>query len=235
MSDEAPRSEAIALLAELERGGALTMTSLTLTREITYDEYEGLFGMFGQLHEASAWLIGDLLNYGERIYGQTYVQAAHATGLAEGTLVNYASVCSRVPRSRRREALPFSVHAEVAFMSPAEQDRWLKTAQKNGWRRSQLREALTPVRTELGTTRRRQELEPGEIPRENLDLTDRDRTETDRDRNGGTLIVELPSGQTVEIITPAVELELPPHVCACMVCGRLHRSDIDIDVAPLEQ
>ena len=45
--------------------------------------------MLGQLHRTSSWLIGDLLNHIERVYGETYAQAAEATGLSKGALMNY--------------------------------------------------------------------------------------------------------------------------------------------------
>jgi hypothetical protein len=82
------------------------------------------------------------------VYGETYAQAVHATGLAEQTLTNYASVCNRIPRSRRRppHVLKFSVHAEVAYLPPADQEKWLKEAVANKWKRRDLREALAPIR-----------------------------------------------------------------------------------------
>jgi hypothetical protein len=135
-------SGGIELLAQLERAGAITSTSLVLPPETTWEQYEALAGMLGQLHRTAGWLIGDLLNFGEKVYGETYVQAAAATGLAEQTLMNYASVCSRIPRARRRPSLPFSVHAEVAYLEPDEQERWLSEAEQEGWTRSELRLAM---------------------------------------------------------------------------------------------
>lgn len=137
----------LALLAELERNGWLTLTSIDLPPDaVTYDQFDALMHWAAQLHESSCWLIGDLINYGEKVYGQTYAQAMEATGLAEQTLTNYASVCGRIPRSRRRLGLKFGVHAEVAYMPPKERDQWLKTAATNGWGRSRLREELAPAR-----------------------------------------------------------------------------------------
>lgn len=107
-------SVGLQLLSELEKAGAITETSLRLPPDIPWDRYEALVTMFGQLHRTSAWLLGDALNYGEKVYGETYAQAATWTGLAEQTLANYASTCGRVPRSRRRSTLSFSVHSEVA-------------------------------------------------------------------------------------------------------------------------
>lgn len=132
-------SAGLQLLAALEEAGAITPTALILPPDIPYDQCESLAAMFGQLHRTSSWLIGDLLNHIERVYGETYAQAAEATGLSKGALMNYTSVCAHIPRSRRRAKVPFSTHMEVAYLEPAEQDRWLKEAEKNRWTKEELR------------------------------------------------------------------------------------------------
>jgi len=132
-------SQGIQLLAELERAGAITNTALILPPDTPYDQCEALAMMFGQLHRTSAWLIGDLLNHIERVYGETYAQAAEATGLSKGALMNYTSVCAHIPRSRRRANVPFSTHMEVAYLEPQEQERWLKQASEKGWTKEELR------------------------------------------------------------------------------------------------
>lgn len=142
-------SHGLQLLAQLEQAGAITSTALVLPPDTTYDECEALAAMFGQLHRTSSWLIGDLLNHIERVYGETYAQAAEATGLSKGALMNYTSVCAHIPRSRRRPKVPFSTHMEVAYLEPAEQDRWLKEADKQGWTKEQLRAARKAESQEL--------------------------------------------------------------------------------------
>lgn len=132
-------SRGIQLLAELEKAGAITSTALILPPDIPYDECEALAAMMGQLHRTSAWIIGDLLNHIERVYGETYAQAAEATGLSKGALMNYTSVCAHIPRSRRRARVPFSTHMEVAYLEPAEQERWLREAEQNRWTKEELR------------------------------------------------------------------------------------------------
>lgn len=142
MSDLVPTpSHGIQLLAELERVGAITNTALVLPPDISYDKCEALAAMLGQLHRTSQWLLGDLLNHIERVYGETYAQAAEATGLTKGALMNYTWVCSKIPRSRRRPQVHFSTHMEVAALEPAEQDHWLKEAEKNRWTKEELRHA----------------------------------------------------------------------------------------------
>lgn len=130
---------ALALLADLEHAGALTATGLTLTTEIPYVQYEALAAMLGTVHRISAWAIGDLLNYGEKVFSESYVQAASLTGLSETTCMNYASVCKRVPKQRRRPELSFSSHEVVAKMEPADQTEWLERAVEQRWTRQELR------------------------------------------------------------------------------------------------
>lgn len=96
----------------------------------------------GALAAAFPFVLGDWLNYGERIYGETYAQAATETGLASGTLMNMRWVMDRVAPSRRRESLTFRAHSDVASMEPSEQDRWLDMAEDKHWNSRELREAI---------------------------------------------------------------------------------------------
>lgn len=134
------------ILAGLERAGAATTTSLDLPGDLTYDQFVALGTALGRAHRTVSWLLADWINFGELTYGEKYAQAVEATKLRPETLMNYASIGRRVPRERRREELPFGVHAEVAPLEPAEQERWLDRAVENGWRREELREQLRPVK-----------------------------------------------------------------------------------------
>lgn len=144
MSLPAVRGEGgVAFLRELEERGMLTQTSLVLTDpDMPYEQYELLAALFGSIHRSSAFWIGDLLNFGEKIYGETYVQVADATGLSSSTCINYASVCHRVPSTRRRPELSFSSHEAVAKLEPGEQQQWLDAAVEKGWGREDLRHAM---------------------------------------------------------------------------------------------
>lgn len=132
------------LLASLERLGAATPTSLDLPENLTYARYEALLVALGRAHRTVAFMIGDALNQGEQKYGQKYHQAAEALNMTEETLMNYASICRRIPRERRKPELPFSVHALVAKLPPTEQTQWLEKAVKHDWKRRELREKLHP-------------------------------------------------------------------------------------------
>jgi hypothetical protein len=132
------------LLAELEQLGAIDVSKmgLTLPPDLSYEQCEAVVTMFGYLHRLSAFAIGDALNHIERVYGETYAQAEKYTGLNANTLMTYASVCAKVPRSRRNPALPFSTHQEVAPLEPDEQKRWLREAADNQWTKMELRQAI---------------------------------------------------------------------------------------------
>jgi hypothetical protein len=161
VSEAALPSQGLQLLAELERTGAITPTSLTLKPGVSFDRMEALITLFGQVHRQSAWILGDAINYTEAAYGEIYAQAHAWTGLAEQTLMNYASTCGRIPKSRRRGELPFSVHAEIAALDAAEQKEWLEKASKGRWTRSILRLELAPIRAqkELAKSREKREIE----------------------------------------------------------------------------
>lgn len=188
-------SQGLKFLVELEQSGAITETSLTLPPDVPYDQYEALAYMFGRVHRQTAWVLGDLLNYGEKVYGEKFSQAEAATGLAKSTLENYCSVCNRIPRSRRRKSLAFSIHAEVASLSPREQTEWLGKAVSEGWKRGRIREELAPL------------------------------------RRAADLDVEQRREARAAILNGASPVEILPqtHLCSCLLCGRTHRNDVDVE------
>lgn len=117
-----------------------------LDPDLPYELWEELLFAAAALGRMSRWWVGDLINFGEGLYSERYSQALSLTGLAEGTLDNIASICRRVPLSRRREKLGISTHAVVAPLPPAEQDYWLREATANGWTREELRAAVDRAR-----------------------------------------------------------------------------------------
>jgi hypothetical protein len=110
------------------RGARWTATSLELPNDLAFSDYEHVGWVLGRLRDMTAWALGDWIEYGDAVYGQRYAQAVEATGRAKGTLMNYASVARRVPRSKRRAELSWSHHEAVAARNPVEQARWLNRA-----------------------------------------------------------------------------------------------------------
>lgn len=154
VTTEAERG-AIQLLLDLESTGRADEVSLTITDpDLPYETWEALGRFLGSIDRRSRWYIGDWLNFGEAIYGEQasqgveatqaerYNEAERITGLDHGTLMNVASICGRVARSRRRKELGFWIHAEVAALEPDEQVEWLEVALQEGLKRNELRDRI---------------------------------------------------------------------------------------------
>ena len=69
------------------------------------EAYGWLCRSTGRAHEALRWFVGDLLNYGERVYGETYAQFEDAFGLGYHTLQQRRRICARIPLEERRPGL----------------------------------------------------------------------------------------------------------------------------------
>lgn len=149
VEEVAGQADAIQLVMDLEKAGAITDTSLTLTDpNMPFDRYEALGRLFGRVRNSSAWWLGDWINFGEGAYGERFAQAMTASGLDEDTLQTYGYVCRSIAPSRRRTELRFSTHRVVAPLPPAKQKYWLDKAVKNGWSRETLRQAIAEAEAE---------------------------------------------------------------------------------------
>lgn len=203
-------------LATLEQAGAITKTAIVLPPNVTYEQYEAMFGMLGQHNQSICWWIGDLCNYGEKVYGEKYADAADWTGLHPATLMKYASVCSRIPRSRRLDPskLSFGHHVLVAYLPPKEQSEWLSRAHREGWTINVMREHMI----QSGTIQARKTT-PKAIESTIVDSPP---------------AIESDDRFHVETVLPGEELfqnlDTNPdlHICQCPACGRYHRSDHDV-------
>jgi hypothetical protein len=110
-----------------------------LPRQLSFDKWLDLGRQLTVLSSSSAWCLGDWLAYGQQAYSGRYRDAVEQTGLDYQTLRNYAWVARRFELSRRRAALTFGHHAEVASLPAPEQDFWLRKAEQLAWSTSQLR------------------------------------------------------------------------------------------------
>ncbi len=120
----------------------LTPVSLTMREGVSFEEWETTFQQVRRIQNALPYYVGDLLNYGEAHYGETYAQAVEDTGYSVQTLTNYKSVCSKVAPERRREGLNWTHHVLVAKFEPEEQECWLDRAEVNQWDTGELRVAI---------------------------------------------------------------------------------------------
>lgn len=136
--------KAIALVDEKFR---FTPTGLIVMGDPTFAECQETYQILTNFGRRVHFWIGDLLNYVESRWGETYAQLMDETGLAYQTLANDKWVTSKVDVSRRRENLRFSHHAEVAGLEPPEQEKWLRKAEREELTTSQLRRQIKATRT----------------------------------------------------------------------------------------
>ena len=130
---------------ELALPGSASEIGLELPHGIAFGDWAEIGSNLGVLARANQWMIGDWLNYGERAYGEKYTEAIEVTRYELATLENLAWVAGHVEPSRRREVLSWSHHSEIAQLGPADQDRWLDSAEANGWSKAQLRKQIKGV------------------------------------------------------------------------------------------
>jgi hypothetical protein len=129
-------------------GAALTgRTFLRLADGIPLDEWKRIGQQIHVVSESSIWWLGDWLIYGQRKYPDRYKRAIAETALDYQTLRNYAWVAGRFTASRRRAALSFQHHAEVAAMPESDQNTWLDKAERFSWSRNQLRSHIRGARS----------------------------------------------------------------------------------------
>jgi hypothetical protein len=101
----------------------------------------------GSVGRGVAWWIGDWVNYGNEKFGEKYSRAARITGYDVQSLMNMAYVASRFDRSRRREKLSWSHHAELAGLAIEHQEIWLENAEQRHFSVHGLREAVRTWRS----------------------------------------------------------------------------------------
>jgi hypothetical protein len=120
----------------------VTPSGLQIPAGTDFDAWTTMGRRITGVANACAWCLGDWLVYGEEAFGSRYKKALHATSLDYQTLRNYACVARRFEMSRRRDRLSFQHHAEVASLPDAQQDLWLRRAERGRWSRNELRRQL---------------------------------------------------------------------------------------------
>ncbi|MFI6644620.1 LmbU family transcriptional regulator [Streptomyces sp. NPDC050504] len=141
-----PRQSPAAGAAPVRNQVLTTKVGLQLPTGMAYDEWERSGRQLAGVVDSSCWWLGDWLVYGKDHYTDRYQRGIRAVGLSYQTLRNYAWVARRFPHSRRRTALSFQHHAELASMPVEEQNLWLDRAERSQWTTKQLRAALRAER-----------------------------------------------------------------------------------------
>jgi hypothetical protein len=137
-----------------ERGQVVVpRVGLVFPARLPFEAWLGVGAQLAAAASSSAWCLGDWLVYGQSAYGGRYRDAVERTGLDYQTLRNYAWVAGRFELSRRRDALSFGHHAEVAALPAPEQDFWLRKAEEFGWSTMRLRRQVRASLAERGQGR----------------------------------------------------------------------------------
>ncbi|MET8100079.1 LmbU family transcriptional regulator [Streptomyces sp. NPDC005236] len=123
-----------------------TKVGLQMPAKMAYDEWERAGRQLADVLDSSSWWLGDWMVYGKDHYTDRYQRGIRAAGLSYQTLRNYAWVSRRFDLGRRRPALSFQHHAELASMPVADQELWLDRAEQRQWTTKQLRGALRSAR-----------------------------------------------------------------------------------------
>jgi hypothetical protein len=124
-----------------------TPTGLALPATLSFDDWLSIGATLQKAGAAVQWWLGDWWCFGDAKYGERAAQAMDPDfPWSLQTCMNCASVARRVETYRRREVLPFSHHAEVASLAPAQQDELLDRAATNNWTRAELRGAVRDLK-----------------------------------------------------------------------------------------
>jgi hypothetical protein len=136
-----------------------TRVGLHIPTVLSFDEWELAGRRLSGIVDSSCWWLGDWLVYGKDQYADRYKRGIEAVGLQYQTLRNYAWVSRRFPLGRRRTALTFQHHSELASLPTEDQDKWLDRAEQENWTTKQLRSAIRLARQKAVHTRSGAEIE----------------------------------------------------------------------------
>lgn len=122
----------------------LSPIGLIITDAASQLEWQAIGKVLKRIDSGIQWMLGDWMLYGERSWGSMYQHIAKETGFEVGTLRNCVWLARRFELSLRRDNLSYGHHKLVAKLSDREAEKWLDTAEANGWSVAKLREALKP-------------------------------------------------------------------------------------------
>lgn len=126
-----------------------TPTGLIIEDSTPYEEWEEIHNFYSTLRDRTAWMIGDILRFGETKFGERYAQAIEMYGKKYQTLANLAYVCTKfADLGRRHEDLPFSWHEACASLLPQQADAILAEAKRKQrqWDRDDIRDAAAKAK-----------------------------------------------------------------------------------------
>jgi hypothetical protein len=145
-------------LAVIEETRAeLSETGLTLPDDLTEREWSEIGSKLSRAHKASAWWIGDWINYGEGagyVSREKYERAEQITGLTRSVLWQYAWVSRTFPIPSRATSISFSIHRAIAAAPETRRDELLERAAEEGWSSRNARELIAEAGVPLRISRK---------------------------------------------------------------------------------
>ena len=139
MNNEIEKSKSI---IPLKNGFQATRIGLVISGEPSFESWKNVGTTLQAVEQATQWLWGDWLNFGEQKYGEMYTEALEESGYDYQTLRHAKVVAAKIEMCRRRHNLSFSHHQEVAALEPEIQDELLRESEDNAWTRKKLREKV---------------------------------------------------------------------------------------------
>lgn len=137
-----------------------TSLALNLPKTMSFDDWSALGLKLASTQRVLNWWIGDWWAAGHHRYGERARVAAEGIfGREFQTLMNAASVCRAFETSRRREALSYTHHAEVAALPTDRADALLDKAQAENLSARDMRRAAMVAKLDLGIIRPRDEVD----------------------------------------------------------------------------
>lgn len=122
--------------------------SWTPPSDLTMERYLEIGHTFQQIQKSLSWWYGDLLNTGERLFGEEFAQAVDDSGKALETLIKYKAVANRIPREIRRKELSWTSHFYCAYIEIEHRGPLLELALNVGLSSRELKE-VTKLSFEL--------------------------------------------------------------------------------------
>lgn len=126
---------------ELEQFGKPTRTSLVLVDGIGFNDWKGIGERLATMGDSCNWWLGDWLAYGDR-YRREYPVAMQQIDRSYAALTQYAYVASKVEVCTRVQDLSWTHHRVVAPFETEQQRYWLDEAQRHGWSKRELEQAI---------------------------------------------------------------------------------------------
>lgn len=122
--------------------GMTDEVSWTPPNNITMEQYLEIGHTFQQIQRSLSWWYGDLLNFGERKFGEEFAQAVDDSGKALETLIKYKAVADRIPREIRKAGLSWTSHFYVAYVDADQRGDLLTMALNMGLSSRELKEVV---------------------------------------------------------------------------------------------